>query len=66
MNEHRGTLKIPADIKAEIKIQCARHGMTAGELIREMWHLWKEKKLANQGLNEADEPVLPIYDEDAS
>jgi hypothetical protein len=47
--DQRGSLKIPADLKREIKVACAMHGLTEYKLIREMWDFWKQQHGENWG-----------------
>jgi hypothetical protein len=42
--DQRGTFKVPADLKKEIKVAAAQHGMTEYAIIREAWDLLKEQR----------------------
>jgi hypothetical protein len=42
--DQRGTLKIPRDLKREIKLASVHRGVPENRLIREMWNFWKAEK----------------------
>jgi len=42
--DRRGSLKLPHDLKRELKVAAAQHGMTEYGLIRETWNFWKKQK----------------------
>ena len=48
--DQRGNFKVPADLKKEIKVAAAQHGMTEYAVIREAWDLFKVQKGEDWGI----------------